>query len=73
MFLVVSLLLASLGFPLALRGYSDEAITDEIVAPNRGYSDALGPGQVRWHTVGSHNLELLFEKGEIFIHARISF
>jgi hypothetical protein len=44
--------LASLGFPFALRGYLGEGITDE--------HGALVPGGVRWPTVRSRELELLF-------------
>jgi hypothetical protein len=44
--------LASFGLPFALRGSSGEAITDEAWS--------LGPGEVRWHTVRSRELELLF-------------
>jgi len=44
--------LASFRLPFALRGSSGEAITDEAWG--------LGPGEVRWHTVRSRELELLF-------------
>jgi hypothetical protein len=50
--------LASLGLPFALRGSSGEAITDE--------ARSLGPGEFRWHTVRSCELELLFSEGEFF-------
>jgi hypothetical protein len=59
--------LASLGLPFALRGHLGEGITDEAWS--------LGPGEVRWHTVRSRELELLFadRKVSFFIGARISF
>jgi hypothetical protein len=50
--LVVSLLPSAFRLPLALRGSSGEAITDEAWS--------LGPGKDRWHIVRSRELELLF-------------
>jgi hypothetical protein len=43
--------LASFGLPFALRGSSGKAITDEAWC--------LGPGEVRWHTVRTRELEFL--------------
>jgi hypothetical protein len=49
--------LASFGLPFALRGSSGEAITDEAWS--------LDPGEVRWHTVRSRELELLFGRWDL--------